>query len=88
MSQKACSLQGGYLLTCGNKYHFQVQVELVNLDDQTLVYVLSPILSSAHTAGTAFQTPATSWQCRHVVTNPQWSRESSHAPPASSHCSS
>jgi hypothetical protein len=50
VSQKACSLQGGYLLTYGNKYLFQVWVELVNLVDQTLVYALLPILCLAHTA--------------------------------------
>jgi hypothetical protein len=50
MSQKVCSLQGGYLLTHGNKYLFRVQVKLVNVVDRTLVYALSPILSLAHTA--------------------------------------
>jgi hypothetical protein len=50
MSQNMYSLQGGYLLWHNNKYLFRVRVELVDLVNQTLVYALSPILSSAHTA--------------------------------------
>jgi hypothetical protein len=52
MSENMYSLQGGYLLWRNNKYLFRVRVELVDLVNQTLVYVLSPILSSAHTAAT------------------------------------
>jgi hypothetical protein len=44
------SLQGGYLLWCNNKYLFRVRVKLVDLVNKTLVYVLSSILSSVHTA--------------------------------------
>jgi hypothetical protein len=50
VSQKQCSLQGGYLLWWGNKYFFQVSVKLVDEDYQTLVYGCLPIYSLAHTA--------------------------------------
>jgi hypothetical protein len=48
MSQKACSLEGGYLLCCHSKYPFQGRVKLVDLDYQTLIYELSSISSSVH----------------------------------------
>jgi hypothetical protein len=48
--RKGVLLQGGYLLWRNNKNLFWVRIELVDLVNQTLVFGLSPILSSAHTA--------------------------------------
>jgi hypothetical protein len=64
MSQNMYSLQGGYLLWRNNKYIFWVRVELVDLVDQTLVYALSPILSSAHTAPPSLAIFFAMW-CKH-----------------------